>query len=102
MLPSPYAAPPDGEGWVHEAKLDGYRCMAQVHRSRFATLVQGRRRVVGRVPELDGLAVVGDVGLDDEVAVITASERSAPQPRPLRLRRGLKTQRECIARSKNV
>jgi hypothetical protein len=27
-LPSPAAEPPAGEGWVHEAKLDGFRCLA--------------------------------------------------------------------------
>jgi bifunctional non-homologous end joining protein LigD len=73
MLPSPNALPPTGEGWVHEAKIDGYRCMAQVHRSRVRLWSRGAGEWTGRLPELEGLASLGDVVLDGEVAVVTSS-----------------------------
>ncbi len=76
MLPSPHAAPPAGEGWVHEAKLDGYRCVAQVHRSRVRLWSRAGGEWTGRLPELDGLASLGDVVLDGEVVVVTPSGRA--------------------------
>jgi hypothetical protein len=34
MLSPPAPEPPDGLGWVHQAKLDGFRCRAQVKLTR--------------------------------------------------------------------
>jgi ATP-dependent DNA ligase len=44
MLATPARALPDGEGWVHEAKLDGFRCLAQVKspRLRLSSRARGK------------------------------------------------------------
>ena len=41
---SPAPAPPVGDGWVHEAKLDGFRCLAQVKspRLRLSSRARGK------------------------------------------------------------
>jgi ATP-dependent DNA ligase len=62
MLPSPAPEPPAGEGWVHEAKLDGFRCLAQVKSSRLVVLTADGRadfellaaRIHGRRHNPDG------------------------------------------------
>jgi bifunctional non-homologous end joining protein LigD len=76
MLPSPTPAPPDGEGWVHECKLDGYRCVAQVSGSRVRLWSRRGGEWVGRLDELNTLSAVGDVVLDGEVVVVTADGRA--------------------------
>jgi ATP-dependent DNA ligase len=72
MLPSPVPEPPAGEAWIHEAKLDGFRCLAQVKSSRLRLWSRAGSEWVDRLPELAGLASVGDVVLDGEVVVLTA------------------------------
>jgi bifunctional non-homologous end joining protein LigD len=76
MLPSSASEPPDGDGWVHEAKLDGFRCLAQVKSSRLRLWSRVGGEWVDRLPELDGLASLGDVVLDGEVVVLTADGRA--------------------------
>ena len=43
MLAQLAEKPPEGEGWLHEVKLDGYRAIATVHAGE-ATLVQPERQ----------------------------------------------------------
>ena len=67
MLPSPAPTPPIGDGWIHEAKLDGFR--AQVHlvdgvaaiysrngadfTKRFRSLVPAIERIPARTAVVD-------------------------------------------------
>jgi bifunctional non-homologous end joining protein LigD len=76
MLPSATPAPPAGDAWIHESKLDGYRCLAQVGRSRVRLWSRGGGEWVGRLDELDSLSSVGDVVLDGEVVVVTTDGRA--------------------------
>jgi ATP-dependent DNA ligase len=76
MLPSPAPAPPGGEGWIHEAKLDGFRCLAQVKSNRVRLWSRAGGEWVDRLHELDCLSSVGDVVLDGEVVVLTAEGRA--------------------------
>ncbi len=76
MLPSPVSEQPAGEGWVHEAKLDGLRCLTQMKSSRLRLWSRVGGEWVDRVPKLDGLSSVRYVVLDGEVAVLTADGRA--------------------------
>jgi ATP-dependent DNA ligase len=61
---------------VHEAKLDGFRCLAQVRSSRLRLWSRAGGEWVDRLPELDGVSSVGEVVLDGEVVVLTADGRA--------------------------
>jgi bifunctional non-homologous end joining protein LigD len=76
MLPSNVSEPPAEVGWAHEAKLDGYRCVAQVNASRVRLWSRAGTEWTGRLPELDGLAKLKDVLLDGEVVVLTSDGRA--------------------------
>jgi bifunctional non-homologous end joining protein LigD len=76
MLPSPAPAPLDEEEWVHEAKLDGFRCLAQVKATRVRLWSRAGGEWVHRLEELGSLSSVGDVVLDGEVVVVTADGRA--------------------------
>jgi bifunctional non-homologous end joining protein LigD len=66
--------PPDGEGWLHEAKLDGYRLLCRIDggavalltrrgndwHDRFSAIVAAARELPCRSALLDGEAVVFD------------------------------------------
>jgi bifunctional non-homologous end joining protein LigD len=76
MLPSAVPGPPAGERWVHESKLDGFRCLAQVSPCRVRLWSRTGTEWVDRLPELDRLTAVGEVVLDGEVVVVTADGRA--------------------------
>jgi bifunctional non-homologous end joining protein LigD len=77
MLPSPAPGPPAGEAWVHEAKLDGFRCLAQIKSHRVRLWSRAGGEWVDRLPELEtGLSSLGDVMLDGEVVALTADGRA--------------------------
>jgi bifunctional non-homologous end joining protein LigD len=76
MLPSNVSKPPEGASWAHEAKLDGFRCIAQVKASRVRLWSRAGGDRTGRLPELDGLSRLGDVVLDGEVVVVTPDGRA--------------------------
>jgi bifunctional non-homologous end joining protein LigD len=62
---------------VHEARLDGFRWLAQVKSSRLRLWSRTGGEWVDRLPELEaGLSSVGDVVLDGEVVVLTADGRA--------------------------
>jgi ATP-dependent DNA ligase len=56
--------------WNHEAKLEGFRCLAAQKSSKLR--LWSRDEQVDWLPELDSLTTTGDVVLDGEVAVVTA------------------------------
>jgi ATP-dependent DNA ligase len=76
MLPTAVAAPPAAEGWVHEGKLDGYRCLAQVKPSRARLWSRAGTEWTDRLPELAALTSLGNVILDGEVVVVTPDGRA--------------------------
>jgi ATP-dependent DNA ligase len=57
-------------GWIHEASLDGFRCLAQLKSSRVRLWFRAGGLTGSR--SWLGLSSVGDVVLDGEVVVITA------------------------------
>jgi bifunctional non-homologous end joining protein LigD len=61
---------------VHEAKLDGFRCLAQVKSNQLRLWSRAGGEWVNRLEELAGLALLGDVVLDGEVAVLAADGRA--------------------------
>jgi ATP-dependent DNA ligase len=76
MLPTAAPAPPAAEGWVHESKLDGYRCLAQVKGSRVRLWSRAGTEWTDRLPELASLSAPGEVVLDGEVVVVTPDGRA--------------------------
>jgi ATP-dependent DNA ligase len=76
MLLTPALAPPAGEGYVHEAKLDGWRFCAEVIDGRVRLWSRGGHDWASKLPELDSLASLGDVVLDGEMVVATPDGRA--------------------------
>jgi bifunctional non-homologous end joining protein LigD len=76
MLLTSAASPPAGDGWVHEAKLDGWRCLVEVSGSRVQVSSRRGGDYTTRLHELQSLSGVGDVLLDGELVVITDDGRA--------------------------
>lgn len=76
MLVGSASTPPGGDGWVHEAKLDGWRAVIQVARGHARMWSRTGREWTDRLPELDALAVLGDVVLDAEIVVVSPDGRA--------------------------
>jgi ATP-dependent DNA ligase len=53
---------------VHEAKLDGWRCLVEVSGGRVQVWSRRGGDYTSRVPELQALSFVGDVVLDGELS----------------------------------
>jgi bifunctional non-homologous end joining protein LigD len=73
------AAPPDGDAWVHELKLDGYRLMARLSRGEARLVTRTHRDWTDRFPSLaEALRSlpVKTALLDGEVVVLDARGRS--------------------------
>jgi hypothetical protein len=70
-----------GEGWVHEAKLDGLRCLAQAKSNRVRLWSRAGGEWVNGLEELVGLSSVGDVVLDGEAVVVTADGQATSSRR---------------------
>jgi bifunctional non-homologous end joining protein LigD len=72
-------APPLGDAWVHEPKLDGYRILARLEGGRATLLSRRGNDWTSRMPtlahELEGLGLDGAV-LDGEVCALDASGKS--------------------------
>lgn len=65
------ARPPQGEGWVHEIKLDGYRVQVRVERGRAQLLTRKGLDWSARFPELaDACRRLPDCILDGEVVAL--------------------------------
>jgi bifunctional non-homologous end joining protein LigD len=61
---------------VHEAKLDGWRCLVEVSGSRVQVCSRRGGDYTARLPELQTLSGLGDVVLDGELVVITDDGRA--------------------------
>jgi bifunctional non-homologous end joining protein LigD len=76
MLLTPTEAPPTGEGWIHEAKLDGWRCQAEVIERRVRLWSRDGHDWADRLPELLPLRDLRDLVLDGELVVATPDGRA--------------------------
>jgi bifunctional non-homologous end joining protein LigD len=76
MLLTSSPSAPIGEGWVHEAKLDGWRCLVDVSGGRVRVWSRRGGDYTARLPELQILSSVGDVVLDGELLVISEDGRA--------------------------
>ena len=76
MLLTAARALPVGDGWVHEAKLDGWRCLVEVSGSRVQVWSRRGGDYTASLPELQSLSSVGDVVMDGELVVITDDGRA--------------------------
>jgi hypothetical protein len=76
MLLTSTPAPPAGDGWVHEAKLDGWRCLAEASAGRVQVRSRRGGDYTSRLPELQSLSHLGDAVLDGELVVITDDGRA--------------------------
>jgi ATP-dependent DNA ligase len=76
MLLTSTPGPPAGEGYVHEAKLDGWRFCAEVTDGRVRLWSRGGHDWAAKLPELDSLASLGNVVLDGEMVVATPDGRA--------------------------
>ena len=83
-MPAPYRfmlltatpAPPVGEGYMHEAKLDGWRFCVEVTSGRVRLWSRGGHDWAQKLPELEGLSGLGDAVLDGELIVTTPDGRA--------------------------
>src|SRR5690606_20690871 len=89
-------APPDGEGWLHEIKLDGYRLLARVNRNEVRLVSRNGRDWTARLPALEkALARLGfeRALLDGELVALqsdgTSSFRLLQEALAARRTRGL-------------
>ncbi|MGH7090984.1 MAG: non-homologous end-joining DNA ligase, partial [Stellaceae bacterium] len=46
-------APPEGDGWLHEIKLDGYRMLAKINAGKVAMLSRNGKDWSGRFPRIE-------------------------------------------------
>ena len=76
------AAPPPGDAWVHEIKLDGYRILLRVARGRVRLLTRNRQDWTERFPAVAEAAArlpVKEALLDGEIVVFDAAGVSSFQ-----------------------
>ena len=76
------AAPPPGDAWVHEIKLDGYRILLRVARGRVRLLTRNRQDWTERFPAVAEAAArlpVKEALLDGEIVVYDAAGVSSFQ-----------------------
>jgi bifunctional non-homologous end joining protein LigD len=76
------SAPPVGDEWVHEMKLDGYRILARVERGRARLLTRNRLDWTDRFPAVAEAAAalpVKEALLDGEIVVFDAAGVSSFQ-----------------------
>ena len=76
MLLTPTPAPPAGDGYLHEAKLDGWRFAAEISNGRVRLWSRGGHDWAPKLPELESLAGLGDLVLDGEMIVATPDGRA--------------------------
>jgi bifunctional non-homologous end joining protein LigD len=83
-MPSPYRlmlltsapAPPAGDGWIHEPKLDGWRFLAEISDERVRLWSRGGHDWAPKLPELQSLTGLGDIVLDCEMIVVSPDGRA--------------------------
>ena len=71
---APY--PPAGDSWVHEPKLDGWRCIAQVQDEKVRLWPRGGLEWSPLLPELSCLANLDDLVLDGELVALSPDGRA--------------------------
>jgi bifunctional non-homologous end joining protein LigD len=76
MLLTSAPALPIGDAWVHEAKLDGWRCLVQVSARRVQVWSKRGGDYTARLPELQLLSGLGNVVLDGELVVVAEDGRA--------------------------
>jgi bifunctional non-homologous end joining protein LigD len=76
MLLTSASRPPAGEGWIHEAKLDGWRCLLHVSGGKVDVWSRRGGDFTARVPELQALSGLGELLLDGELVVVTDDGRA--------------------------
>jgi bifunctional non-homologous end joining protein LigD len=79
MLAKLVSAPPDGDGWVYERKLDGLRCIAVRSGDRVELWSRSKQSFTGRfggIAEAVGRLAVGDVVLDGEIVALEGGRTS--------------------------
>jgi hypothetical protein len=72
MLVTPASTPPTGEGWIHETKLDGWRCLLHVSGGQVQVGSLRGGDYTSTLPEPQVLSGLGDVVLDGELVVVTS------------------------------
>jgi hypothetical protein len=94
------SSPPPGDRWVHEPKLDGWRCMAQVSAKKVRLWSRSGHDWSRLHPELACLTKLGDIVLDGELVAVGAGPVDgwglAVSPLRLSLRARLLSAR-CVA-----
>jgi len=91
------AAPPPGDDWVHEIKLDGYRILLRVARGRVRLLTRNRLDWTDRFPSVAEAAAalpVKEALLDGEIVALDAAGVSSFQA--LQQAAGLGTGRSLV------
>ena len=73
---------------MHEAKLDGWRCLVEMSGGRLQVSSRRGGDYRGRLPELQSLSSAGDVVLDGELVVITDDRRADFELLSTRVNRG--------------
>jgi bifunctional non-homologous end joining protein LigD len=76
MLLTSTPAPPAGDGWIHEPKVDGWRFVAEISDGRARLWSRGGHDWAPKLPELESLTRLGDVVLDSEMIVVTPDGRA--------------------------
>lgn len=75
-------SPPDGDGWIHEIKFDGYRLLAHLDRSRVRLLTRAGHDWTRRFPPIaDALAKLPlrSAVIDGEAAILDAGGHTSFQ-----------------------
>jgi len=79
QLASPATRAPEGDGWIHEIKYDGYRLLCRVRAGRARLISRNGKDWTERFPSVieavESLSI-GDAVLDGEVAVVGADGRT--------------------------
>lgn len=72
--PTLVTSPPDGDGWLHEMKFDGYRVLARASGKTVRLVSRNGSDWTKRLPSVVGAvaALKADVVLDGEIAVLRA------------------------------
>lgn len=72
-------APPDGDGWLHEIKFDGYRLLCRIHGGDVRLLTRHGKDWTGKFPALAeafGALNVANAYIDGEAVIFDAKGRS--------------------------
>jgi bifunctional non-homologous end joining protein LigD len=82
MLATLVKAAPQGGGWVHEVKYDGYRLLARIERKRARLFSRNRKEWTAAVPEIAAALAklpVKSAWLDGELVALDSRGRSSFQ-----------------------